>query len=232
MADEDHRQYDPSPVNALPPVVIVLFLVTFGVEAILAAADAGLIGGRQGVGWRLAAQQDYGFSPDILKWMWANGRWPLEHLTRFVTYPFLHHGFTQMLIAGVMVLALGKFVGEIFGGLFVGIVFFAASAFGALIYALVTGSQVWLFGSFPAGYGLIGAFSYVLWRRYEAMGEAQIKAFSLIGVLLGLQLVFAVLFGGDPTWIAEIAGFVMGFGLAVLRVPGQVGDLIAKLRNR
>jgi rhomboid protease GluP len=61
---------DPSPyqnpVNALPPVVVILFLVIAGVEGVLSLADAGLIGGPTGIGWRVAAITDWGFSPAVL----------------------------------------------------------------------------------------------------------------------------------------------------------------------
>lgn len=231
MNDDDQRGYDPSPVNALPPVVVILFLAIFGVEAVLAGADAGLIGGREAIGWRLGLQQQFGFAPDILDWMIANGRWPPEHVIRFVSYPFLHMSFTHMLIGCVMFLALGKFVGEIFGGAFVALVFFGASAFGALIYAGLSGSSVWLMGVYPAAYGLVGAFSYVLWRRYEAMGVQQIRAFAMIGMLLGIQLVFGVLFGGDSTWLAELAGFLAGFALAAVCEPGAWTRILARLRG-
>lgn len=227
----DHQGYDPSPVNVLPAAVWLLFLAIFGVEAVLAAAEAGLIGGRAGIGWRLGWQQEYGFSPEVLGWMIDNQHWPLNQLRRFVTYPFLHHSFTHMLIAGVMILALGKFVGEIFGGAFVALVFVGASICGALVYGWIGGSAVWLFGAYPAAYGLVGAFSYVLWRRYEAMGQQQIRAFSMIGMLLGIQLVFGVLFGSDPTWVADVAGFVAGFGLAVMFAPGAMAGFLRRMRR-
>ncbi len=68
MADNP-QGYDPSPVNPLPPAVLVLFLVIFGTEVVLAAAEAGYVGGPQAVGWRLALIRDYGFSPQVFDWM-------------------------------------------------------------------------------------------------------------------------------------------------------------------
>jgi membrane associated rhomboid family serine protease len=63
------------------------------------------------------------------------------------------------------------------------------------------------------------------------VGAQQWRAFTLIGILLGLQLVFGVLFGGGPMWIAEVAGFVVGFFLTFLLVPGGLRRLREKLRH-
>ncbi|MEN9061684.1 hypothetical protein [Ponticoccus litoralis] len=49
---------------------------------------------------------------------------------------------------------------------------------------------------------------------------------------MGIQLVFAVLFGGGQDWIADLAGFVTGFVLTTALVPGGLARLIAAVRNR
>ncbi len=45
--------HEESPFNALPPIVVALALVIFGVELIFQAGARGFIGGPQAVGWRL-----------------------------------------------------------------------------------------------------------------------------------------------------------------------------------
>lgn len=40
-------------VNPIPPVIIVLCLIVVGVELVLSAAAAGIVGGPLGIGWRL-----------------------------------------------------------------------------------------------------------------------------------------------------------------------------------
>jgi len=67
--------------------------------------------------------------------------------------------------------------------------------------------------------------------RLGALGAPQVRAFSLIGFLLGIQLLFSLLFGGDNSWVAEIAGFVTGFIGSVILVPGGMAQLIQKLRR-
>ena len=128
--DDGKTGYDPSPVNPLPPVVLVLFLVIFGIEAVVTAAEGGWIGGPEAVGWRLALIRDYGFSPEIFAWMWETSQFPSEHLLRFLTYPFLHLSFVPMIIGSVIFLAMGKLVGEVIGHFAVFAIFFGASVIG------------------------------------------------------------------------------------------------------
>ena len=52
--------------------------------------------------------------PELLQYQWETGGHPLEGLPRLVTYPLVHGSFTHALFAVVMLLALGKMVGEIF----------------------------------------------------------------------------------------------------------------------
>lgn len=230
-ARQSHRGAHHGPVNPLPPVVIVLFAAIMGVEAMLSLGAQGIIGGPQAIGWRLGAMQGYAFSAEIFQWMLTNNRWPVEHLMRFVTYPFVHGGFTHALFAGVMVLALGKFVGEVFRGWAVLAVFFGAAIGGALVYGLLVGSAVPLVGAFPGVYGLIGAFTYLLWLRLGQEGGPQARAFTLIAFLMGIQLVFGILFGGSYDWIADLSGFVFGFALSFAVSPGGFARLREKLRH-
>ncbi len=231
MNDRQHG-YDPSPINPLPPTVLVLFLVIFGVEVVFAAAEAGLVGGPQAVGWRMEVIRDYGFSPQIFDWMIETRQFPAEHLLRFVTYPFLHLGFVQMAIAGVIFLAMGKLVGEVIGSLAVPVIFFGASIVGALAYGALLSESTWLVGAFPGAYGLIGGFTFILWTRAVVTGENQARAFTLIALLMGIQLVFGLLFGTDNTWVADLFGFIAGFGLCFLLVPGARAALMRRIRQR
>ncbi|WP_299346088.1 rhomboid family intramembrane serine protease, partial [uncultured Maritalea sp.] len=116
--DHDHNTpINESPVNPMPPLIVAIFLVIMGIEAAFSMGSRGLVGGPEAVGWRIAAVQSYGFSGDVFDWMIENNRWPMEHVLRFVTYPFIHGSFTHAIFGGAMVLALGKMVGEAFSTL-------------------------------------------------------------------------------------------------------------------
>ncbi|SIO40243.1 Rhomboid family protein [Rhodovulum sp. ES.010] len=226
--------HDPNahPLNPLPWVVWLLVLPIIAMEVVLGLGERGLMGGAEAVGWRLQAFRDYGFSGQVFDWMLANGQYPPQHLMRFVTYAFVHAGVTHVLFVIVFLLALGKMVGEVFRPWAVLVVFFGSAILGALAYGLLLDDPVPLVGGYPAVYGLIGAFTFLLWVRLAGTGTNQYRAFTLIGFLLGIQLVFGLLFGGGNDWVADVAGFATGFGLSFFVSPGGWGRVRAKLRHR
>lgn len=232
MSDEnDDPAFEP-PFNTLPAVVILLFLAMAGVEAGLSLGEAGLVGGPSAIGWRLDLVRDWGFSGQIFDAMLQQGQWPVEHLLRFVTYPFIHLSFTHSLIAIVLMVALGKMAAEVMGSLAMLALFVLSGIGGALAYGLFLDDPVWLVGAYPPVYGLIGGYSFVLWRKLEGTGGQQLRAFSLIGVLMGLQLVWSLFAEVGNGWVADLAGFVTGFAFSFLCAPGEWGRMLARMRNR
>jgi hypothetical protein len=89
-----------------------------------------------------------------------------------------------------------------------------------------------LFGAYPGDYGLIGAFTYLLWVKLAGTGLNQMRAFSMIGFLLAVQLIFGLLFGGGPEWIADLAAFSTGFLLSFALAPGGMAKLRDLIRQR
>lgn len=221
-----------SPVNPLPPVIVALFLVIMGIEVIFQLGTRGLAGGPEGIGWRVSAVRSYGINSDIATWMVANGRYPVEYLTRFVSYLFIHGSFTHALFAGAMLLALGKFVGEVFSQWATLVLFVGSAVAGAVVYGLLAGQQLMLVGAFPGVYGLIGGFTFLMWLKLGQMGAQQARAFSLIGVLLALQLLFGLLFGGNGEWLADVGGFAFGFLLSFFLSPGGWARIREKIRHQ
>ena len=195
-------------------------------------AERGLIGGPEAVGWRLAMVNRFAFVDQTFDRMVELGLYPWEHVIRFVTYPFVHASFVQAIFALVFVLALGKMVGERFSGLAVIVVFFGSSIFAALVYGLLLNEDFPLFGGFPPAYGLIGAYTFLYWLKQVATGGPQSQAFMLIVFLMGIQLVFGLIFGPRNDWVADLAGFIAGFGLSFLVVPGGTQRLVDWLRSR
>lgn len=220
-----------SPVNPLPPAVVALVLVIMGIEAAFSLGMRGIIGGPEAIGWRLEAFQSYAFSSEIFWWMVETGQWPAEHLIRFLSYTFVHGAFTHALFVCVFVLAMGKMVGEVMGDLVMVIIFLASAVGGAVGYAVLINGAVPLIGGFPAVYGLIGAFTYILWRQLSLVGAQQSRAFSLIAFLMGIQLLFGLLFGGQKDWVADLCGFATGFGLSFFLAPGGWARIRSNIRR-
>lgn len=237
---EDHS----APINPLPPVVWMLALPMIALELVFSLADAGVIGGPEAIGWRMAAIERFALFPEYWRQKAAIGAYDFDLLRRFVTYPFLYIAPTQAMFAVVILLAMGKFVGEVFRWWAVLAVFFAAAIVGGLVYVSFADRQP-LFGAYPAVYGLIGAFSFLLWVRLAGTGSKQFRAFALIGGLLTFQLIFGLVFslgalwfdglkgyGFGWTWVAELPGFATGFFLSFVVSPGGWQRVVAKIRQR
>ena len=220
------------PFNRLPPVVWILALPIIAMEMVVSLGATGLVGPPEAIGWRLDAVQRFAFSPDYLRQMWEANLWPWGGLMRIVSYPLVHGNFTHAIFVIVFLLALGKFVGEVYRGWAVLAVFFASAIAGALVYTAVAGPNPWLYGAFPGSYGLIGAFTFLLWLNLGCAGANQARAFMLIGFLMGAQLLFSLLFGGGMKWAADLTGFATGFGLSFFVSPGGWAAFLDCIRQR
>lgn len=225
-------QNNVSPFNTLPPVVIALAVVIFGLEMMFQAATAGLLGGQGGIGWRLAAITDYAVLDDVWHWMLSTGQYPTEHLIRFVTYPLIHGSFVHAAFVVVFILALGKMVAEVYSVLAFIAVFWVSAIMGGLGYVVLMDSASPLVGGYPGVYGLIGAFTFLMWMRAEAEGSGQMRAFALIGALLGIQLLFGLLNGEFGSVVADFSGFITGLVLSFVVSPGGWTRLLARMRQR
>jgi len=225
--DQDHNA---PPFNPMPPVVWVLFLILIGIEAAFTLGEQGIVGGARAVGGRLGAISQYGFSGVAFDWMIKNGQMPFEYSMRCFSYMFLHRSFTAAIFSGVILLAMGKLVGEVMGQLAVIILFVFSGVFGVVAFGLLT-DQAWLIGAYPSVYGLIGAYTFLLWQRVAGQGMQQLTAFRLIGFLMGIQLIFGVFFVTGQDWVAELAGFICGFALSVIVMPGGIARLRAAIQR-
>lgn len=223
-----------SPFNAIPPAALALVFAVAGVELAIQAQEAGFFAG-SAANWRGQAYDGWAFAPAVLDEMIDRGRYSVDLVKRLVTYPLVHSGFTHALWTTVLLLALGKFVGEAYRPVPFLVIFFASVAVSAVVYGAlgrILGHNFPLFGAYSGVYGLIGAYTYIMWLRLERLGENQLRAFTLIGFLMGLTLIYSALFGASPWWTAEFSGFVVGLGVAPLCAPGGLQALLERLRNR
>jgi membrane associated rhomboid family serine protease len=228
----DHDRNE-APLNPLPVIVWVLVLPLVAMELVLSLGSFGLVGGPQAIGWRLQAVERFALFPELLRYQVETGGHPFPDLARLVSYPLTHGTFSHALFAVVLLLALGKMVGEIFRWWAVLVVVFGAAIAGGLAYSLlVPGLKAPLVGAFPAVYGLIGAFTFLMWVNLARTGANKFRAFSLIGFLLFFQLLFGVLFGGTWDWVAEVTGFAAGFLLSFAVSPGGWSRVMDKVRQR
>ncbi|MCF3973460.1 rhomboid family intramembrane serine protease [Paracoccus salsus] len=226
-----------SPLNPLPAAVWLLVLPVIASEAVFGLGRLGLIGGADGVGLRLSAMQVTAFAPEMIQRMWGLGVIDWDQLYRLLTFSFVHASLVHALFVLVFTLALGNLVAREFRPFAVIALFLGSAIGGALAYtvamSVLPGRPAPLIGGYPAVYGLVGAFTFLLWARLAAANANRMRAFTLIGLLLLFQLVFGMVFGGAGYgWIAEIAGFAVGFALSFLLVDGGVTRALRQIRQR
>ena len=221
-----------SPINPLPPVVWLMLLVVVGVEAALQAGLRGWVGGPGAVGWRLELVQRIGFSGALWEWMVESRRFAPENLMRFVTYPAVHAGPLHAGFIAVLLVALGKAVGEVVRGWRLLVLVLVAAAAGAFVYGSVMADPVWLIGGYPVVFGLLGAFTFLLWTELAAQGANKLRAFALLGVLLAIRVVVGAWLGEAHDWIADLVACAVGFALAAVLTPGGWARVLERLRTR
>lgn len=235
--------FEESPLNPVPAVVWLLALPMIACEAVFGLARLGFLsagngGAGRGLAMRQIAAEKSAFAPNMLLDMWSHGQIIPQQLMRLVTYPFVNLSLTQAVFVIAFTLALGNLIANQFRGWAVIALFLGSAIGGALIYTLIAGLFPQtrfepLIGGYPAVYGFVGAFTFLLWLRLGQENANRMRAFSLIGMLLLFQLVFGIIFqDGSLSWIAEISGFATGFLLSFVLVPGGFQHVIRHLRQR
>lgn len=232
MDEDDRRAPAEAPLNPIPWIIWLLALPLTALEIWLSATEVSALGGAGAEGLRQRMLLEMAFIPDVLRAAWAEGYVAPEVWLRTLSYPVIHANFSHMMFVMVILLALGKFVGEAFRWWAVLVVVVAATFAGAVAAAMVPFVKYAIYGGYPPVYGLIGAFTFVLWQRARAGGQSQMRAFSLIGFLLGVQVVYGLAFGGGTEWVADLAGFATGFVVSVAVNPAGWAALVAGLRGR
>lgn len=220
LPEEDEpprRGWEPA-LNPLPPLVWALTLPIIVMEVVLGLADVGFVGGAEGIGWRIKTLQKLIFSPEHFLWVWTTGTWLTPDASRILSYAFVHYSLGHAAFVVVFLLALGKFVSEALRPIAILVVFLGASVGAAVIYTAL-GQTVPLAGGYPGVFGLVGAFTLLLWAELRQKGANPARAFGLIGALLLVRLVFGLTLGSGPDWIADIAGFVVGSVLTLMLSP-------------
>lgn len=233
--------YDESPLNPVPAVVWALILPMIACEALFGLAQLGFVGGGApgaGLAMRQVAVERTAYIPELVLRLWQMRVFLLDQSWRVLTYSFVHLSLMHALFVVVFCLALGNLIANVFRPWAVIALFFVSAIGGALVYTLFVALLPQLdfqplIGGYPAVYGFVGAFTFLLWTRLGQENANRMRAFTLIGMLLAFQLVFGILFQtGNKTWIAEVAGFATGFLLSFVLIPGGIARVMAQIRNR
>ncbi|WP_380057857.1 rhomboid family intramembrane serine protease [Falsihalocynthiibacter sp. SS001] len=228
---DDTSNHNASPFNNLPMVVVGLVMVLSVIEILFSLSGRGLIGGPEAIAWRRDAIYQYALIGEFVTPYLDTGRYVPEILMRFVTYSFVHQDFVSTAFVVVFILALGKMTAEAFGSAAFLAVYFTSTLVGAIIYWVIFREQAVLIGGYTGAFGLIGAFTFVRWVNLSVTGSNQYQAFYLIGLFMGMRLLFGVLFGGHTDWVAELSGFFVGFFMSFVVAPGGAKAILNHIRR-
>ena len=221
----------PPPVfNPMPPVVVALFAVIVVVE-LWFTLGPNFVSGIDTVAWRMQGIERFGVNPQVVQWMIEKNLYSLDHLARFVSFSFIHSSMLNTAVSCALFLAMGKMVGSAFSSIALLVFFLGSALVGAMVFSLAAPDGGWLFGSFTGIYGLIGAYTFMMWLTFRVHKAPQGQAFHLIAFLMGIQLVFGMIFGGNSTWIADLFGFLTGFFLSFFFIPGGFSHVLEMLRK-
>ena len=222
----------PPVVNPIPAAILVIFSGIILVEATLFFGFLGLSGNPGLAAERLFLIQNYGVPPNLVNWMFETDNFSGEILLRFLIYPFINLSSLSVVFALVLLLALGKMVGEVLSASSVILIWVLSTSCAAFFYSIsVVNGQI-LVGSYPGVYGFVGAYTFVSWITLRlAKKKNQSQAFSLIVALMSVQLIFSFLFGTGELWIADFAGFFVGFFTSFVLIPGGARAVMLILRR-
>ena len=124
--------YKRSPiVNPIPTSILLIFFGIILVEAFLVFGFGGPLGKTETTIERLTLVQNYGVPPNLATWMFETGNFSIEYVSRFIVYPFINLSGLSVVFAAVLLLALGKMVGEVFSSFSVILIWLLSTFFAA-----------------------------------------------------------------------------------------------------
>ncbi len=226
----------PKLFNPVSRVVVVLVLAMLLVELALQAGERGLIGGPAAMAWRLELVRNFGFHKAVFDHILQGGQIEPKVIWPFVSYIFVPTSFPNMLIPAALILGMGKMISDRFSGAAVAVLALACALAGALVFGLFsTPGRFPLTGAYPVFYGFIGTFTWIRIYDLRKEGKNILPAFSAIGMFLVFRGVFALIYGLDNGWTADLAGVIVGFLLAYILAPDgkdRIRGWIQTIRSR
>ena len=184
------------------------------VELTLIAADQGVI---EPARLRRLAYDNGGFWPGLLTDWKPN--YPAQPWAMFMTYGFLHTGFTHLLVNMIALWSLARAVLERVGSWGFTALYLATLLGGAAGFALLAPSLRPMVGASGALFGLIGgllAWAYVDRYSYNE-GLWPIARTVLLLIVLNLMLWWVM--AGQLAWETHLGGFITGWIAALLIDP-------------
>ena len=193
-----------------------LIMLPVAIEALLQAADFGLLGSPL---WRGMAYQNGAFWVGLLHNWRPN--YPGQPLAMFLSYAVLHSGAGHLAGNMLSLWVLGRRLIDKLGARAFLVLFIGTSLGGGAGFALLSQSQHPMVGTSGTLFGLAGA---ALWLEAAERHRLGIPLWPVGGVILGLVVLNAVMWvalGGILAWQTHLGGFVTGVAMSALPVGAQ-----------
>lgn len=191
-------------------VLFALLCLCCGLELILMAADAGLIGSRR---WRMLALQNGAFWSGLLRDWQAN--YPYQPLAMFGTYSALHTGAMHLIGNMIALIWLGPTLIDRLGQGRFSLLWILSAFGGALCFALLSKTPVPMVGASGAIFGLFGALTAL---DYRTRGQLS-AVFAMSAALAVLNIATLILERGSLAWETHLGGYLAGLLYVALHTP-------------
>lgn len=203
--------FGPSAVALSGGVLWGLILLSVGIEALLQAADCGLVGSPH---WRGVAYQNGAFWAGLLHNWRPN--YPGQPLAMFLSYAFFHDGLGHLAGNMLTLWLLGRRLIDKLGAKAFFMLYLSASLGGGVGFGLLSQSPHPMVGASGALFGLAGAAILLEATERHRLG---ITLWPIGGVILGLILLNALMWlalDGILAWQTHLGGFVTGAAVSVI----------------
>lgn len=206
----DHPAPPPAaePFRPLPRSLLALVGVIALIELVLSAADAGLVADPT---LRARVLETGAFWSGLLRGQ-LQPLFAIQPVTMFVSHALLHGSFLHMAMNMAVLLALGRFVADHYGGRTILPIFLIGAVAGGAAFGLLSASAVPMVGASGAVFAFLGVWTVWDLRRHRAAGVPAGPVWRRVLVLIGLNVAMYVGLGGMLAWEAHLGGFLGGIG--------------------
>ncbi|QDY69770.1 rhomboid family intramembrane serine protease [Qingshengfaniella alkalisoli] len=196
--------------NNVPAVVLWLLVANLAVEFILQLSQ-------WQVGFPTLRNRvyEYGAFWSILL-HGSHPVFPLQPVTMFFTYAFLHGGLLHLGVNMIALLSFGRAIVRKAGTLRFLVAYFLTSVAGAACYGLLVKNPAPMVGASGALFGLAGLWICWNWLNLRSRGQSTRAIRRVLIYLVAYNVVFYFLLRGHLAWETHLGGFVAGWVLGLL----------------
>lgn len=214
LARSFHAPPSHAPPSHAPPDLLLwgLTLLPVAIEAVLQAADLGLLGHPL---WRGLAYQNGAFWAGLLHNWRPN--YPGQPVTMFLSYAVLHGGIWHLTGNMLSLFVLGRRLTDRLSPQSFFLLYLVSAVGGGLGFGLLSQSPAPMVGASGALFGLAGA---LIWLEAAERRRFGVPLWPVFAVILGLVVLNALMWlalEGVLAWETHLGGFGAGLAFGAIR---------------